>query len=361
LRDQAVLKGEAPVRTLIAAAASALIALAGGVSPAGAAEPRGASGARTLQAEGLELLEAGRAAEALPKLEAAYKLAPTPQTTFSLGRAHEKLGNLAEALECFVRFLREAKHLPPMARADAEARRDALRARIASLSVTGPAGGTVLVDGRAAGTLPLAQPVVVTAGQHEIALERDGVRLHQQVIEAQAGTTTSVALVAREPAPRESFEPPAPPAPSLVAEAEVEPAPRRPALAERGRREDWKTPAAWTTAGLGAAGLVFGAFNQARAGSEYQAFNAIADAPLTADQMCHKPAVMAGGPRCAERLAAGDRARRLALVGFVAGGALAVTSVVLFYLSATAREPSRQASWSCGPSAGAGVGCGGRF
>jgi hypothetical protein len=66
---------------------------------------------------------------------------------------------------------------------------------------------------------------------------------------------------------------------------------------------------------------------------------------------------------CANIRQSADQGRALAIGGFVAGGALAATSAVLFWISRSPRQgPSAGAVLNCGPGPGSvGVSCAHRF
>ena len=51
---------------------------------------------------------------------------------------------------------------------------DVIRKHLGSLDVIGPAGAELLIDGRAAGTLPLAKPARVPIGSLTIEVKKDG-------------------------------------------------------------------------------------------------------------------------------------------------------------------------------------------
>jgi hypothetical protein len=336
-----------------AVAALACFALLSTAAPAAAQSGEPAARARSLQAQGLRLLEQQKSAEALAKFEAAYDLVPSPKILYNMGRAQEGLGRDLEAFTSFERFLEGATDVPPAARADAERRRDALRARLAAVEVTGPAGATVVVDGRAVGELPLGAPVLVAPGAHAVLIQRAGTILHEQRVTAASGGTVVVKLaVVESPPPRPAADAPAPaPRPEVVVAA---PPPE-------GAPRSWQRPAAWTSAGLAVAALGVGTAFQLRASSKFEAFNDVREAPLTANGRCNDRAPQGGGGPCEGLLDAGRSARRMALFGFVSGGLLAAASAGLFYLSGAGAEEAPRTAWGCAPLGGPGVGCGLRF
>ncbi|MBM4376609.1 MAG: PEGA domain-containing protein [Deltaproteobacteria bacterium] len=152
----------------------ALVVGVGAPSLASAADPAKptAAGAGTLatlerkkkafdaKARGDAAMQALRFSEALEAYDAAYALEPGPALLYNRGRALQLLDRMPEALEAFEQFQREAPPdlLQKVAKLDellAE-----VRSKVATLNLSlAPEGVEVLVDGRAAGTGPLASPL----------------------------------------------------------------------------------------------------------------------------------------------------------------------------------------------------------
>ena len=117
--------------------------------------------------EGLELRRLGNDDAALSKFQSAFALEPTPKHTAQLGLCEQALGRWTDA----ERHLSEAistrndawvsKHLATLRES-----LEAAKANVGRLEfVGGPPGASLTVNGAAAGTLPLEQPVKANAGQ----------------------------------------------------------------------------------------------------------------------------------------------------------------------------------------------------
>ena len=117
--------------------------------------------------------------------------------------------------------------------------------------------------------------------------------------------------------------------------------------------------------GLGAAavlGLAFGTYEQLAASSKYDQFNgATAPAPNPTGKCDADGRVIPakGGAECASLLSDGDAASLRAKIGFAVGGALAVSSVVLYVLERREQHEST-AFIGCTPT-GSGAICAAHF
>lgn len=136
-----------------------------------------------------QLLQAGQVAlsaqdfpTAAQSLFGAYRLAPSVGTLFSLGQLALAQGRTVEAQDLMRRFVRdtaEAEGSPVLREAK----------RILALpqppggevSIAGERNAVVLVDDRPVGVLPLPLPLLLPLGQHRVVVERDLLRLEQEV------------------------------------------------------------------------------------------------------------------------------------------------------------------------------------
>lgn len=150
----------------------------------GAAQTAGKAGAvegpppavRRLNAEAEAALSAGRLGQARQKLEQAYIAWPSLEGIYSLGQLAAAQGHAVAAADLYRRYLAAA------GREVEESRKAALLRHIASLKeptsevdvVSGDAGAFLRLDGELVGVLPLARPLLVSAGEHRFALEKDG-------------------------------------------------------------------------------------------------------------------------------------------------------------------------------------------
>ena len=146
-----------------------------------------------------KLYQASRFAEALKKFEEAQSLKPHPVIIFNIARCHELMGSFPQALKAYREYLR----LSPDA-----ADRDAVAASIASLEKRSqqlvinaePAGSSVFVDGKLAGSAPVS--VDVAAGEHALEVSSPGYEpLKRRVTVAAARTVElNVTLSVKEAA-----------------------------------------------------------------------------------------------------------------------------------------------------------------
>jgi tetratricopeptide (TPR) repeat protein len=155
-----------------------LLAFVGVLAPAIAlAEPPDRQ-ARLHFESGRSYYEQGRYDEALHEFEEAYRLASPasqPIMLFNVAQTQERIGRLSEAIDSFRRYLEASPRADDRAAIESriqnlQSRLDATRIAITSSET----GASVLVDGTAIGTTPLAESVRVTPGVHEIRVEKDG-------------------------------------------------------------------------------------------------------------------------------------------------------------------------------------------
>jgi hypothetical protein len=190
-----------------ACAASVMVVLAAW-RPALAEAPRpneaARSAARAKLVDGVEALRRGEHGRALERFQEAYALVPSPKIHYDFGLAYLGLGRNAEALSSFERFLAEAPDAPADKRQKAALQSTALRPQVGSATVAVPGatdGTTVVVDGVELGGLPLARPIYLDPGRHQIALHLSGGAAGPvQQIDIRAGGSVDVILSVRGPA-----------------------------------------------------------------------------------------------------------------------------------------------------------------
>jgi len=189
------------------------------LAPSASADVR--DDARALALEGIRLLDAGEAEDALAKLEQAESTFHAPPHLLYIARAQRRLGRLVDAHRTLVKVMAEdvLDGAPPAfqkARQDAVVEATDLISKVPSLSIE-VSGGTrpisVAVDGAPIPVSHLAFPVAVMAGSHEI-VGNDGAgrRVSTSVEASAAGVKVPVLLdfaapASDEPAPGPSPEP----------------------------------------------------------------------------------------------------------------------------------------------------------
>ncbi|WP_437637793.1 PEGA domain-containing protein [Sorangium sp. So ce854] len=151
--------------------------------------------ARQLYEEGRQAAAAGKWADAHASFLAAWAIKPHYQIASNLGVTCLMLGRHREAAEYLTRYLREAPASKVKERQSAEASLKEALKKVASVTVeVAPAGAMVTVDGTAVGKAPLADPVFLDPGKHEVGARLDGHVAEKQPIVAAAGGTDKVVL-----------------------------------------------------------------------------------------------------------------------------------------------------------------------
>src|SRR4051794_8973409 len=149
------------------------------------AQARGdAAEVEALIAKGNELRRAGTSGPALPYFQKAFELARTARTAGQLGLAELAAGYPVEAEEHLTTALQTpndpsiVKYRKMLTDALATA-----RSQIGQLTIEGsPPGAEVLVDDRAAGTLPLSAPRKLAVHEVEVVIRATGYTPHKQLV-----------------------------------------------------------------------------------------------------------------------------------------------------------------------------------
>lgn len=323
--------------------------------------------------QGTELRYSNQDARALPHFERAYQLSRNPRTAAQLGLVKMALGYCVDA----ERLLNEALAVPDhpwIARnvTALEQTRENARRNIGEVSVTGtPAGAQVLVNGQAVGTLPLPAPLRLDRGPAELEVRATGYASSARSLKITGGAreTVGVALVPTGGAPAAPLAPVATaPRPATATPATATPATAPPATAVGQTFEPPSTPVpeapaavaatdsasaeaagpplrplAFAAAGLGAAALVLGVVETVVAQKRADDFNdhtIASPTPADPNRRVHDCETSALSDDCRSIQDAHDRARTLAIVGYVGAGAFAAASAYLFWRAADSATPN---------------------
>ncbi|WP_438042507.1 PEGA domain-containing protein [Sorangium sp. So ce128] len=159
--------------------------------------------ARQLFEDGVKAANAGKWADAHAAFLAAWGLKPHYQIASNLGVACLRVGKPRDAAEYLTRYLREAPATKVQERQRAEASLQEARAQVAAVTVrVAPDGAEVTIDGASVGRAPLADPVFLDPGRHEVGAKLDGYVPQTRSVEATAGGTEAVVVdLQRTPAP----------------------------------------------------------------------------------------------------------------------------------------------------------------
>lgn len=136
-----------------------------------------------------ELVSAGKYEEALPLMRATYLLKEHWQNAAMLGLIELKTGRYRDTAEHSAIALRTATaRCLPETKAKIASQLAAAKAKVTSVTIKGvDPGSKVLVDGKLAGNVPLADPLFVEPGEHLIEVQNQAERPHARKIKATAG------------------------------------------------------------------------------------------------------------------------------------------------------------------------------
>ncbi len=320
------------VRTGLGAASFAcLMTLAAG---SWADEPDEATrvAARALGAAGVESFQAGKYAEASDKLEKAYGLLKVPSLGLWSARALAKRGLLVEAQE---RYLETTGLQAPSgdsavqrkAQQDAKTDLAALKPRIPSLVIrlsnTDAAQVSLTLDGQPLAASWLGRPRLVDPGEHHVVAQR-GADEAQGAATVAEGESKDVALAFK------STPVAAPSEPALATTS----AASGPDMADTGQPSHAKRTLGWVALGAGAAGLAVGGVTGIIAAGK--------KSDLKNSGVCE-------GDRCptsqADTVNSLNSMRTISTVGFIAGGVLAGTGIVLLLSSGSSSSAGSTQAW----------------
>jgi len=285
-------------------------------SPAGDASAKQEAARRFEHA--IKLYEDADYTLALAEFERVYELVPDYRVLYNIGQVSMQLGRYARAFRTLKEYVARGRNeLPPDRAAAVQADLTQLAGKTGRLSVkVEQAGAQVSVDGVAMGRSPLAEPLVVDAGEHRVQVELSGYVAQSQAFTL-AGGDQRDATFALE------LTPPVTPAPAPVEvrpdKPRVAPPPSQPSAASH--RGTW-IGVGWASTGVLAVGAIVSGARGASAAGELR------DLRDT------------GGATRTELDQAQARARTPLLIADVLGGAALIAGGVTLYfqLSSSSRE-----------------------
>jgi len=221
------------------------------VSPSWAAPPESVD---DLVHRGVELRKKDKIVEALEMFERAHAVAPSPRTLGQIGMAEQALDRWVEASDHIAGAL-AASDDPWVKknRAALEAGRDIVAKHVGEIAVTGPAGVEVFANGKRVGTLPLARPLKVVAGQVVVRAASPDYEPFATTVDVIAGGRVPLTLALTSTPASPPTLAPAQPIPLALPALPPPALPPPPPQIESSRT--WKTPAG-AALGLGGAGLL---------------------------------------------------------------------------------------------------------
>ena len=125
---------------------------------------------------GVELYKEGSFDAALAEFNKAYELAPNYRVLFNLAQVQTERHDYVSALKDFEKYLDQGgAEISADRKEQVNKEITALKGRVAELTITADVeGAEVLVDGVSAGTLPLSEPVRVSAGVRQLQVRKAG-------------------------------------------------------------------------------------------------------------------------------------------------------------------------------------------
>lgn len=287
---------------------------------------------------------------ALVVLQRALALSREPRVLAQVGLAEQALGRWLDA-DLHLEEAQRAAGDPWIARNQAslaEARQQ-VGAHLGRVMVFGAvAGAEVFANEQRLGALPMSVAAPVASGTNLIEVRAPGYVTMTRRVQVEPGSETreTFAMV-REPAPVVA-------AAAVPVAGTMVPAAAWTPTASPSRGSGARRALAWTSLVVGAAGLGVGAFAATRL------VGAVSDYDTRRDPVCPGTDAAVQPGVCAGYLAEMETMRPLAIAGFVAGGALAITSLVLFATAPSGDERARAGAFRCGLGT-SGVSCSGVF
>ncbi len=144
--------------------------------------------------KGVELTKLGDYDGALVEFRAAYDAAPDYRVSYNIGICLYRLGRYVEALTELSAYLAEGGDAVPQdRRIEVESILQEITTYIGALEVECNVDGAwILVDGRPAGETPLAAPLFVDVGEHQIVVQKKGWSSFMSTVSVPGGKTVAI-------------------------------------------------------------------------------------------------------------------------------------------------------------------------
>jgi tetratricopeptide (TPR) repeat protein len=152
--------------------------------------------ARLRYQRGLSLFSSAEYVLALVEFERAHQLSPNYRVLYNIGQVRIQLGRYARALEALTQYLKEGGDaIDAERRAAVEKDLQMLSERTATLTVTtNEPGANITLDGVVIGVTPLAGPIIVDAGEHNVGVRKVGFYDRFQAVTLAGRDTRTVEL-----------------------------------------------------------------------------------------------------------------------------------------------------------------------
>ncbi len=149
--------------------------------------------AKELFKRGVALFQAGDIEHALDHFLRSRAAFASSKNTINAAICLDKLGRYDEALEMYEEALtRFASELDEKDRASIAPQVARLRGLVGSVVVSANVEGSLVIDGRPRGKLPLATSIRLVAGKHVMRVLKDGYATHEVTIEVKTGETLKI-------------------------------------------------------------------------------------------------------------------------------------------------------------------------
>jgi len=137
--------------------------------------------------------EHGRFVDAAREFEEAYRLSQKAPLLYNVGKSYDAANDFARALDAYQRFLAAAA--PDNRDRDFAGKRvELLQTLVGKIALDGAVDGSaVTLDDKPAGTTPLAAPLVVNPGRHQLAVAHEGYATFKSAVDVPVGGTANVA------------------------------------------------------------------------------------------------------------------------------------------------------------------------
>ena len=297
--------------------------------------------------EGVELRKQGKDHRAMPAFKKAYDLERSPRTAAQLGLVEAQLGYWLAAEKHLGEALSSTRN-PWLAKHEPELRKtlENVRASIGEVEVKGgPAGAEVIVNGQAAGRLPLAGPVRVPEGAVQITMRAPAHAESSTSLVVGGGKRAGVTITL-EPQPGTAAAAPQPAAPATSAtKVSAGQGPGQDIPPEQKSGATWMRSASWAALVAGVAAVGLGGYGLKSQHDRGQAFDSYT-MPGSTYRPCHEETPGKGGTECQSRYNKMKASEHLAIGGFAAGGVLLTAAVVGFILSPPDTDQEAETTWS---------------
>jgi hypothetical protein len=157
-----------------------------------AAAAEGKDDAKAKFLEGVGLFEKEDYPGALASFEESYRIAPKPTVLYNVGMCQKALYRYADSMATFRRYLAEGgDKIKADRRREVEAAMAEMAGLMGRLRLEGaPDGAEVRVDGVPVGTTPLAEPLAIDPGRHALDVTKQGLEpLRIEITVASGGET----------------------------------------------------------------------------------------------------------------------------------------------------------------------------